>query len=159
VVTQLKYGHRRDAVGQLGHGLARLLTDTPVDPPVEAVSWIPALPAHVRERGFDQGQELAREAAARAGLPLWRTLRRLPGPAQSGRSASQRRKGPELRAELRPTGVRAVLARFETPPTSVALIDDVLTTGSSAANAVRVLRGVGVSCRLVAVLAHRPLES
>ncbi len=158
LITQLKYRHRRDAVPQLGRGLAELIRSAQVS--VDAITWIPALPAHIRERGFDQGRELAVATARASGVPAVQTLIRRPGPAQSGLSASQRRRGPVLERapHLGPQSPGAPAAARRACPGSVVLVDDVLTTGSSAANAVRALRSFSVECPLVVVVAHRPLE-
>jgi hypothetical protein len=82
LITQLKYRHRRDAVPQLGRGLAELIRSAQVS--VDAITWIPALPAHIRERGFDQGRELAVATARASGVPAVQTLiRRVAGGAGS----------------------------------------------------------------------------
>lgn len=100
-----------------------------------------ALPLHrsrLRRRGFDQARELARPLAAGLGLPLLDggLRRRRATAAQSTLDAAGRQ------ANLR--GAFAAEAGFDWPA-HVALVDDVMTTGSTLAEAARALRRAGVA--------------
>jgi ComF family protein len=102
----------------------------------DAVVPLPLHRARLRERGDDQALELARPLARRFALPL-RTdvLRRTRATvAQTGLHARERRRN------LR--GAFAVAAAL---PAHVALVDDVMTTGATLAEAARVLRAAGVA--------------
>jgi ComF family protein len=110
------------------------------------------VPLHWRRkwwRGFNQSEALADAVAARLGLPHepgW--LRRVRAtPAQTTVSAAQRREN------LR--GAFAASRRAQLAGKSVLLIDDVLTTGTTAGEAARALLEKGAARVVVAVLAHR----
>jgi ComF family protein len=108
------------------------------------------VPLHWRRRwrrGYNQSEALARPLAARLGLPFRpRWLRRVRHtPEQKGQTAAEKRDN--VRGAFRGRGAglagRAVL-----------LVDDVLTTGSTAAEAARALRRAGAKRVAVAVLAR-----
>jgi predicted amidophosphoribosyltransferase len=137
LVTALKNGDRRDLVGWLADHLA--LSTTPA--PGTVVTWAPTASARRRARGYDQAELLARATARRWSLPCRSLLQRRAGPAQSGRSARERRSNPAFRA----VG-RAVPAAL--------VVDDVATTGATLSAAARALRNAGTQ-RVVAVVGAR----
>lgn len=97
---------------------------------------IPLHRQRYRERGFNQAQEIARFAAARLGLPIdTRSLVRSTATAeQSGLTLAERKRN--VRGAFRVVGhIRAQ---------RVALVDDVLTTGSTALAAATALLQAGV---------------
>lgn len=95
---------------------------------------VPLHPARQRWRGFNQALELARPAAHGLGIKLdpRRLQRRQDTPEQVGLNARARRRN--LRGAFNVRG---------TCPAHVAVIDDVFTTGSTAAEIARVLRRAG----------------
>lgn len=99
-------------------------------------------------RGFNQSESLSEAIAARLNLahrPRW--LRRVRNtPHQTATSAGQRRDNVKL-------AFRA--AQVALKGKTVLLIDDVLTTGSTASDAARALRAAGASKIVVAVLAQK----
>jgi predicted amidophosphoribosyltransferase len=113
---------------------------------LEAVTWIPTTAARRRRRGFDQGQLLARALALRLGLPCVRLLRRLPGPAQTGRSLAERQAGPRLAVS------RAAV------PASVLVVDDVVTSGATLSAAAVALRSLGAKRVDAVAAASTPLK-
>ena len=127
LVRELKYGRATAVVTELAAAMAA------VAPPADLVTWVPASPARRRQRGFDQGELLARAIARRIGLPVRRSLRRLDDDPQTSRQREGRFRGPEFA----PVGRRL---RFRP---SVLLVDDVITTGSSLRSAASVLRARG----------------
>ncbi len=100
-------------------------------PPVDLVTWITTPRTRVRLRGRDHGRELASHVAAGLGFPCRRLLDAREGPR------GDRYQG---RATL---GGRSLL-----------LVDDVLTTGTTAWRAAAVLRGAGAGHICLAVLAR-----
>ena len=124
-VTSLKNRGQRALVSVLADGLAALVPDVGG----LLVTWAPTGAGRRRDRGFDQAELLARAVARRRGLPVSRLLRRLPGPAQAGRSAVDRWGNPTFAAR-----------RHRGP---VLLIDDVSTTGATLSAAAAALRRAG----------------
>jgi predicted amidophosphoribosyltransferase len=101
---------------------------------------VPAHPARVRGRGFDQAQLLARALARRTGLPVAPCLRR-GGPALRQLGASRRRRVAAGRIE--------VMAPAPAPERAT-LVDDVHTTGATLDECARALRlsGARTVCAL-----------
>jgi ComF family protein len=103
-------------------------------------------------RGYNQSEALARAVAARLSLPCrssW--LRRIRNtPHQTAQTPAVRRKN--VRSAFRARS----RARFTDK--TVLLIDDVLTTGSTAHQAARALRKAGAARVVVAVLAAHTLK-
>jgi predicted amidophosphoribosyltransferase len=135
----LKNRGERARVTRWADELARLV------PPVEGlvVTWAPTGDRRRRRRGFDQAELLARAVARRRGLPVVRLLRRLPGVAQAGRTASERRAGP-------------VFVARRAWPGPVLVIDDVATTGATLSAAALALRGAGAEAVHGLVVARAP---
>jgi predicted amidophosphoribosyltransferase len=123
VVTAIKYRRGRGVVPGLARALAARLDGEPVD----VVTWLPTTASRRRTRGFDQARLLAREVARAVGVPVAPLLQRRPGPAQTGRSAADRRRGPELVARSLGRG-------------RILVVDDVVTTGASMTAAGRAAR-------------------
>lgn len=148
LVARLKYRNARAGVAWLAGAMAELVGAELVgaEPPA-VVTWTPTSAARRRERGFDQSRLLALAVARRLGRPVRPLLRRRPGPAQTGRSRADRRRGPPLAPDRRL--VRA-------PPATVLLVDDVVTTGASLTAAARVLRAAGVGQVTGLVAARTP---
>ena len=131
VVAGLKYRNARGGLRSLSAAMAALAVTSAPD--VGVVTWVPTSAGRARERGFYQAALLAREVAARLGLPCRRLLRRDGGPPQTGRSLTERRVGPLLSPVV------------PIPASSVLLVDDVVTTGSTMSAAGRALRGAGAA--------------
>jgi ComF family protein len=94
---------------------------------------VPAHPAHLRSRGYDQAGLLAGGLARRTGAPFARPLRRR-GPLRSQLGAS--------RAERLERGRIDVTVRGAVPA-RVVLVDDVHTTGATLDACARALRRAG----------------
>ena len=128
-----KFGATYDAAALdvLGYCLAEACADLRPD----VVLPMPLHPSRLRSRGFNQCQELARPVARRLGVPLEaQLLRRVVD------TPSQR----ELSREGRLHGlVGAFAADTAVNNLRVLLLDDVLTTGTTARRATRCLRGAG----------------
>lgn len=119
--------------------LGDLLADRVLEggrPLPDAILPVPLHPRRLRERGFNQAVELARPLARRAGLPVELT-------------AVRRARATESQAQL-PAGRRRANLRgaFEVggalPYRHVAILDDVMTTGSTVDELARVLKSAGV---------------
>jgi ComF family protein len=111
------------------------------------------IPLHWRrhwQRGYNQSHALARVLAGRLGVacrPRW--LRRVRNsPKQTAQSPAGRRENVRGAFQARPG--------LDLSGKTVLLIDDVLTTGSTASEAARALRVARPARIVVAVLAHGP---
>jgi ComF family protein len=131
-----KYGRVQTLAKPLGDLLAAAL------PREERFDAVTAVPLHWRrqwQRGFNQSELLARTMAARRGVPLVEALRRVRAtPAQAGLSNTRRRQNVATAFECR-RGARALAGK------RILLIDDVLTTGSTAAACAGVLKRAGAA--------------
>jgi predicted amidophosphoribosyltransferase len=97
------------------------------------ITWVPLGSSRRRARGYDQAELLARAVGRHLGLPVRRTL------ARTRETAPQaKRAGPDRRLSL----LDAFRATGRAPP-SVVLVDDILTTGATAASCARALRSAG----------------
>lgn len=114
------------------HGLGTLLAPLALSlPPAHALVPMPLHPARLRERGFNQCQELCRPVAAALGIPLAPDLllREVNTAHQRGLSAAARRQN--LRG--------AFVAAPECAGMRLVLVDDVYTTGTTLRQAAQTL--------------------
>jgi len=100
----------------------------------QALLPVPLHPRRLRERGYNQSLELARVLARALGLPL------LTHALVRARLTPPQMTLPEA---ARATNVRGAFAVRGGVPEHVALVDDVLTTGATAAELTRVLKRQG----------------
>jgi predicted amidophosphoribosyltransferase len=106
----------------------------------DVVSWVPLAPQRRGARGFDQAEILAAFVASKLGLDSAPLLTRVRDTtAQATRTGRQRR-----------ASLRGAFSPPDRAPPSVLLVDDVLTTGVTAATCAAALRKGGA--RRVAVL-------
>ncbi|MGB2788995.1 MAG: ComF family protein, partial [Dokdonella sp.] len=114
-----------------------------------ALLCVPLHESRLRERGYNQALELAKPLARALHWPRHpHALRRIRSTqAQSGLDARARRRNLRGAFEVDPA---------QTLPTHVALLDDVMTTGSTLRECARVLRKAGVQRVDVWALARAP---
>lgn len=136
LVRALKFHGERCHARVLGTLLARARARAPAALPALLVP-VPLHPRRLRARGYNQAAELAAFAARELGLPLERhALRRL----RATREQSS------LRSRDRAANVRGAFAATRSlAGLRVALVDDVVTTGSTAAAAASALRDAGAA--------------
>ncbi len=102
-------------------------------PGVAALTFVPADRARGLERGYQPAERLARELGERWSLPVEPLLGRTrPAARQRGLSLAERRRN-----------VAGAFAPAQKAPTSVCLVDDVYTSGSTANAAASALRKGG----------------
>lgn len=147
VLRQLKFGERPESAtalatlmseGLLEQGLRAPGSD-PAGGAVTRIVPVPLSPERLARRGYNQAWELARPLARRLALPtrpdvLLRSVD-LPGQAEQDRQARLKRLEGVFRVSAAGRGWLA--------GQSVALVDDVLTTGATAAEATRTLLAAG----------------
>jgi predicted amidophosphoribosyltransferase len=124
---------------------AQLVAERVPPPAVDALTFVPSDSGRRLERGHNPAERLAQELAAVWELACLPLLERTRSGRQRGSSAAERR---SVRGAFRATG---------TAPRSVALIDDVYTTGATAAAAATALRAAGAR-RVEAVAFARALR-
>jgi ComF family protein len=133
LIQLFKYGKVQTLAGPLAQMLSRAL------PRDRAFELIVPMPMHWRrrwERGFNQADLLAREAGRRTGVPVKSVVKRSKAtPPQAGLTSAKRRAN--------------VSGAFEVPKPElvkgkrILLVDDVLTTGATAAACARSLKRAG----------------
>lgn len=153
LIHLLKYDRVRPAAAVLGRMLAEAISDLPLSFVSGSVVVIPVplFGKKLRQRGFNQAELVARSA-----LKLLRSgkfelnanvLERLrETQSQIGLSRHQRRENMR--------GAFAVVNPSEIASRDVLLVDDVLTTGTTASECARVLRRAGASKVYVATVAR-----
>lgn len=121
------------------HNANALLTHIPAfyaNHPVEALIPVPLHKSRLLERGYNQAQEIARILSRQLGIPLdLSSLKRTRATeSQSGLSLSKRQVN--------------ILKAFEFTPAqqykSVAIVDDIVTTGSTVSEISKILKRSGV---------------
>ncbi len=144
LVHLLKYERIPTLASPLGKLALRAL------PRDQRFDGIVAMPMHWRRRwtrGFNQAELLAREVARKTGLPVQDLLRRRKHTQlQAGLTNAARRKNV--------VGAFEVRNRAQVEGLRILLIDDVLTTGATAAAAAATLKRAGAS-RVVALTLAR----
>lgn len=149
LIHAFKYERRRMLAAPLA-SLVRQSAGELLDA-ADAVVPVPLHPLRAVERGFNQADDVARHL----GRPVWRALRRRRrGPPQASLPADQRVGNVSdafaPRFALASTGRASARLRYRT----VALIDDVMTTGATLDACSRVLMEAGVSSVLALTVAR-----
>jgi ComF family protein len=123
----------------LGRVLGSLLAEAVVAEHIElpqALVPVPLARSKQRERGFNQAYELARPLARALKLPIRTDL--------CARTRATRDQATLRAHDRRRNVVGAFVATGSVPPRHVAVIDDVLTTGSTCEELARVLKRAGI---------------
>ena len=145
LIHQLKFQRKFWLAQPLGELLAQQ-----VDQPAPLLLPIPLHPLRQWQRGFNQSSLIAQAIAQQTGsqLDTQRLKRRRYTPPQHKLSKAQRQHNLE----------RAFILKGKPLPGHVALVDDVVTTGSTVAEATRLLRQQGVKRVDIYCLSFTPTE-
>ena len=147
LVWELKFGALEEAGILLGWRLAAAVRHRGLE--ADLVTWTPMPRSRRRERGIDHARCLAEQLALALGWPCACTLARRDEHAALQHTLARKERLQHAKDAFCPA--------VEAPPLDglkVLLVDDVLTTGATAADCVRELRAmgaaqvyVGVACR------------
>ncbi len=134
LIPRLKYHGQLAVAPVLGECLAEAVGDVPRPDRLVAM---PLHPARIRERGFNHASEIAREVAKRLGVPLdTASCRRVRDtPPQMGLKHAERRRN--VRGAFACTG--------DVRGQRIALVDDVMTTGTSLDELAKTLKDAGAA--------------
>lgn len=147
LVTGAKFHGRLNVARLLGECLADRVREL-APPRPDALVPVPLHAARQRARGYNQALEIARAVGRELALPV-------DGACCTRARATPPQAGLEQRARRR--NVRgAFLAAVPLPWSHVAIIDDVVTTGSTVAELSRVLRRAGAARVQVWAVARTP---
>lgn len=147
LIRKMKY----QRLPRLGIVLGKLMHERlPIPDDTDAVfTWVPLSAKRRRWRGFNQAETLARTAAAAAHLPALSLLRRIRHTPPQAKSSREERLF-NLAGAFRVANTnRKVLAGR-----TVYLVDDVLTSGATAAACAGALKEAGADTVIVRILAR-----
>jgi ComF family protein len=148
LVTAMKFGRQLGLARPLGEVLAACWLGAPDRPPLDCLVPVPLGAERLAQRGFNQALEMARSMSAALPRPLPvhpGCLTRLRDtPAQAGLGLADRRRN------LR--GCFACGGRLD--GLRVGLVDDVMTSGSTLAEAARALKHAGAASVVALVVAR-----
>jgi predicted amidophosphoribosyltransferase len=142
---RLVHAWKERGLRRLAADAAQLVAERLPRPDVDALAFVPADRGRRLERGYNPAERLALELAELWELPCLPLLERTRGGRQRGSSAAERRT------------VRGAFRARSAAPRKVAVIDDVYTTGATAAAAASALRAAGAH-RVEAVAFTRALR-
>jgi len=145
LIHRLKYAREIHLGPELGRLAAGLLEDEALRQAVAEAWPLVPVPLHrgrLRRRHFNQSAEIARALSRHSGLPLLDALRRVRDTrTQTALGRRQRMENLKGAFALRRRGRRWLDGQKQP---GVLLVDDVLTTGSTAHECARLLRKAGV---------------
>ena len=144
LMLAFKYrNHRSVAALFADHLVARLKTSIEIER-IDVVTWVPTTRERRTARGHDQAETLARIIGRSLGVPVRKLLVRETFGHQTGQSRENRLVGVSLRA------------RSMNTPSTVLVVDDVVTTGATMRIAQRALYQAGATRVICAAVASTP---
>jgi ComF family protein len=134
---KLKFGRLRSVSDALAPWILQALARAPPGSPAfgeaPVLTWVPLGKARKRTRGYDQAESLSRSVARLARLRCRPLLQRVVETAPQARRHGEERTG----------ALRGAFRARPSVPERIVLVDDVLTTGATAAECARVLLAAG----------------
>lgn len=154
-VTVLKRAidaYKFEFVKATGNELIKLLHDTlPLLPNDMIIVPIPTAHSHIRQRGFDHLEIIARLLSQQRGWPVVHLLERSSAKTQHRLNKSERQQ--EARSAFRINEDIKI-----NPTTPLLILDDIITTGSTISSAAQILAHNGAQTIFVTALAYQPLD-
>lgn len=139
-----KYNNQRAVAAMFADRLHETLRTIPEIGCIDVVTWVPTTRERRMERGHDQAETLARKLGRLLDVPVRKLLVRETVGHQTGSSRAKRLVGVSLRA------------RKLSVPTSVLVVDDVVTTGATMRMAKQALWLAGAARVVCAAVAATP---
>jgi ComF family protein len=150
LIGRFKFEAQPELAGLLGQLLGHALSQHQASAP-DWVIPMPLSPQRLAERGYNQAWELAKRVATPRAWPLLSdALQRLDTAHQVGSTRAERERNLRDALWVQP------VARTQLRHAHVALVDDVVTTGVSAAAAAKALLSVGATSVQVWTVARTP---
>lgn len=148
LIPELKFRHKLHLVPVLAQILGDHLQQVIVDKQPQLLIPVPLHPRRIRERGFNQSQEIARLVSRQTGIPLKPNL-----VIRQQHTLRQT----ELKRRDRLNNLKQAFHLNAKPGVSHAMIiDDVMTTGATVTAMARLLKKAGVKRVDIAVVARSP---
>jgi len=148
VINAYKFENMKAA----GRSLVDLLDDTlPLLPTHTVIVPIPTASSHVRQRGYDHLDILARLLSQTREMPAIHLLQR--SSAKTQHTLNKRERQQEAVGAFHVN--KSSIIDLDTP---LLILDDIITTGSTVTSAARVLANAGYRTIFVAALAYQPLD-
>lgn len=135
-ILRYKFHHASYYAPAYGHILAEKLREEG-QTDYDLLTWVPVSPLRKLTRGYDQVQLLARHTGKELGIPVVPTLRKI----RHNRPQSGIREDAVRRANV--LGAYRVVDPEVVSGKRILLLDDILTTGSTAGECVRMLKTAG----------------
>jgi len=152
VLKRVVDAYKFEYVKAAAHTLVDLLDEAlPLLPANTVIVPVPTVSSHVRQRGYDHIDILARLLSVRRGLTVTRQLERSSAKTQHTLNKAERQV--EANNAFRISNGVTVIA--DTP---LLILDDIITTGSTISSAAQVLYDAGGRKIFIAALAYQPLD-
>ena len=150
IITRLKFNHELIAARILGEQLASGLRYNHIERP-DILLPVPLHNRRLRQRGFNQAHEIAKEVGIRLSIPVssQHVIRATATHAQSDLQFDQRQSNIH--------GAFKLIKPFQA--SHVAIIDDVMTTGATSLELCRTLKAGGVERISIWCCAHAQLKT
>lgn len=122
---------------------------------IQCVTWVPATKKRVKQRGFNQSYLMAKSFSCYANLPLAKLLIKAKETSKQAKVKSKTERKMHLKDSFSPSEALLKATAFEQIPSSVLIVDDVTTTGSTLNECASVLKACGVKKVEGLTIAHR----
>lgn len=126
-------------------------TRLPLLPANTIIVPIPTVSSHIRQRGYDHIDILARLLAQQRDLSMTQLLQRSSGRTQHRLNKVQRQQEADGAFYVSETSTID-------PDTPLLILDDIITTGSTISSAAKALADAGAKTIFVVALAYQPLD-